>query len=189
MLIRVRKLITVLSLVFSATVSASGWLDYELDIGDGYHIFRASSLEVSLTRNHEVIVSSDYYREIGPINGYVKSPTYIFLRTTGRKPGDQFQEIDATKAFYFVVHVDSTKVEGPLSADNFRRHPSVVAAGTFAWLKPQNPHFWRPLLGMLFFVLVSPPILYAKYWFVTVPLTGIAIYWFVLRRRRGYRPT
>ena len=192
------KLLAGLLLLYGGAVAATGWLDYELDIGNGYSIFRPSALDVSLARNHVVIVSRSNFSEIGPIVGYFNNHSHIFLRAVGWKrrnafPQDEFKEIDSSKEFFFVVHVRGGEVTGPLSRNAFLQNPVVTASGSFEWIKPKNPNFWLPLLGTVYFILLSIPILYVIYWYVSLPATVLMVYglvrWRAARRKRLLQPT
>lgn len=194
----VRKLLAGLLLLYGGAVAATGWLDYELDIGNGYGIFRPSALDVSLVRNHTIIVSHSSFSEIGPIVGYFNNQSHIFLRAIGWKPRssfpqDDFKEIDSSKEFYFVVRIKDGEVTGPLSQNAFVQNPAVAASGGFEWIRPKNPNFWLPLLGTLYFILLSIPILYVLYWYVSLPVTVLTIYclvrWRKARRKKLLQPT
>lgn len=178
--------IAAMLLLFSIAGHASGWHDFELDIGEGYSIFRANTFDISLSRNGQIIVSHYDFNEIGPIVGYFKNSAHILLKAAGWKPrklfpNDDFKDIDFSKSLYFVVRVQDGKVEGPLSEEEFDKNPSVIAIGNFEWTKPKNPNFWLPVLGTLFFILVSIPILYVKYWHISVPITVLIGYWWMRR--------
>ncbi|MHC4574182.1 MAG: hypothetical protein ACYS76_08630 [Planctomycetota bacterium] len=184
-----KVLVFIFYLVTSSGVFATGWNDYELDIGDGYSIVRANTFDVMLVRNKRIIVSNHNYGNIGPITHYHKNAKFILLRTAGWKPrslfeGDEFKKIDSTKTYYFVVKVTDGSVQGPLLGEAFLMHESVISVGNFDWIRPTNPNFWLPLAGTLYFVLLSIPILYVMHWYLTVPITLLVIYWLLKRSRR-----
>lgn len=184
--------IAALLLLFSIHGHASGWHDFELDIGDGYSIFRANAFDISLSRKGQIIVSHYDFNDIGPIVGYSKDSAHILLKAAGWKPrnlfpNDDFREIDSSKSFYFVVRVQDGKVEGPLSEQEFGKSPAVVATGRFEWTKPKNPNVLLPVLGTLFFILLSIPILYVQYWYISIPITVLISYWLMRRYKTKHK--
>ena len=52
-------------LLFSSSLLATGWNDYSLDIGDGYMVFRANSMDVSIGKvaGEGLILYPDDYEE------------------------------------------------------------------------------------------------------------------------------
>lgn len=164
-------------LIFCTSVaSASGWHDYNLEIGDGYSIFKANSFDVNLAKNMSILVSNHRFDEIGPITHYYKDNQHIFLKTTGWRyrdlfDGDTFKEIDRTKEYYFIASVSESNIKGPLSNKAFSMETEVTEKENINWVVPKNPNFWTPLLGTLLFILVGLAFSYLKYWFVTVPVT------------------
>lgn len=168
---------------------ATGWLDYELELDDGYAIVRANAFDVMLTHNETVLISHHDFPQIGPITQYAQQQGHaLFVQTAGWSPrhlfeGDTFKEVDLTQQFYFIVTGETPAIEGPLNDAAFNAHPLVVASAPLSWGRPKNPHVWRPLLGTLVFVALSIPILYMKYALVTVPVTLLLIGLLVRRRK------
>jgi hypothetical protein len=66
---------------------ASGWNDFEHDIGDGYHVIKMSSLEVSIGRDKgPLVLCGSKGSAIGSVNRYMATPDHSLVRTLGRKP-------------------------------------------------------------------------------------------------------
>jgi len=179
-------------LLCASNLFATGWLDYKLDIGDGYSILRANSFDVMLLKNGESIISNHEYDSIGPITHYFKDSNHIFLKTAGWRfrnlfKGDQFKKIDSSKEYFFVVEITDGEISGPLTRAEFLDNDVVVRAGNIDWARPRNPSFWHPVLGFLLFVLLSIPLMYVKYWYTTMPATALVTLWVFTRWRRRSR--
>ena len=99
-----RSLLSVLLLLLSgANLYASGWNDYELDIGDGYSVFRMNSMDVCIgTKGGSLILYPSDYKHVGPVIDYQMLEKYILTKNAGVNPrnlfeGDTFEDIDYTK--------------------------------------------------------------------------------------------
>lgn len=172
--------------------SAQGWRDYSLDIGDGYHIFRANSMDVCIGKTDgSLILSPRDYNNVGPLYRYLTTPEHILTTNHGRTPrdafeGDEFEEIDSSQKFYFVIFKENDEVIGPLSETDFLRQPEVAGLGSLDWKTPKNPDFWLPISGSLIFIAISIPILAVIYWWITIPLFIGLIFLIrdIIRRRK-----
>lgn len=160
------KAIVPVFLLMCSCCFASGWHDFELDIGDGYTICRTSTMHISLgkTSGGSFVLSPSRYDGVGPIVSYSNTTKFIFTRNIGRQDrnlfaGDTFQNPDSTKEYYFIVSKEDDSVIGPLSEADFVNHPNVLSVGSIEWTVPKNPDFWGPLLGNLYFCVLSIPIL------------------------------
>lgn len=126
----------------SSSVFATGWNDYELDIGDGFHIVRCNSLDVCLAdSSNQLIYHPEKFDSSGPINAYSVSPNAILLRTYGRTPrnlfaGDTFENVDTRKEYFFVYDRSTQSLSNPLSAND----PLLVGFGSINWTRPKNPN-------------------------------------------------
>jgi hypothetical protein len=179
-----RSIVTwVVFLALPSVCLASGWNDYELDIGDGYRIVKCNSLEVILTRKDgPILIMPRPNDSVGPIAGYCVTAGRIFTKNHGRTcrfQGDPGRDIDTTTQFYFIVSKADDKVTGPLSEAEFARHSAVVRTGTIDWKRPRNPNILLPLAGSLFFLTFALPFLAIRYWWVSVPLLFALYYWLV----------
>ncbi|MCL4473909.1 MAG: hypothetical protein M1539_02960 [Actinobacteria bacterium] len=117
-----KRIAIVLTLLLLAPFClATGWNDYTLDIGDGYDVFRANSLDVCIGKSSgSLILCPSNYDNVGPIDQYITTPQHIFTKNLGRKPrnlfeGDTFQDIDSSKTFYFIIYKANDEVIGPLT--------------------------------------------------------------------------
>jgi hypothetical protein len=152
------------SIAASQNAFASGWNDYQLDIGDGFRIVRCNSLDVCLADSTgSVLYAPDSFESTGPINGYYITPTAILLRTYGRAPrnhfpGDTFENVDTSRQFYLAYDRLSKKLSRPTNT------PSDLNAlhGTLHWTAPSNPNPTSlvGLTALLFamFVFIGGPI-------------------------------
>jgi hypothetical protein len=139
---------------------AQGFLDYERDIGDGYQIFRANSLEVCIAKSGgSIVLHPRDYPQVGPVVEYATTPELILTKNIGRKPrnrfaGDTLDELDHTKSFCFIIQKGTDKVTGPLSPAELADHPLVRPLGKIRWQEPSNPIFGLPLLGIAIVLLL-----------------------------------
>lgn len=170
------RLLTLAAVALLASLaSAQGWTDYSLDIGDGYQIVRANSIDIMLCRDSAIVLDRDKGPNLGPIVGYAKTPTHILTKHAGTKPrnlfeGDTFLEVDATKTFYCIVPKGSEDGYGPYNESEFYARPELAGITQVDWTAPHNPNIIAPLLGALFFLAISIPILV-----VGKPLVGIPL--------------
>jgi hypothetical protein len=178
-------------LLLAPSCLATGWSDFELDIGDGYRVFRANSMDVGIgTADGRIILNPNDYEGVGPVSRYITTPTLILTKNLGRKArnlfkGDTFEDVDPAKEFYFVIVKGTNDVRGPYSQAEFATLPDVVNLGKLDWRVPRNPSFWLPLLGGLVFIAVVIPILAVRYFWITIPLLlGLVLLVGRLRKQR-----
>jgi hypothetical protein len=182
-------------LLFYSPSFASGWHDFELDIGDGFSIIRANSLDVVLANSDGIIIHGPYdYEDVGPIIAYSMSGDYIYTKNVGRYKrnlfeGDTFEEVDYGKEFYFIVNKKSESIDGPLTETQFNLMHQELGGFKVKWEKPRNPNFLLPLIGDLMFLVFSFFILAGEYYYVSLPMLGLGIIVIaaLLKKRRAYR--
>lgn len=94
-----KRIAIILMLLMSASAClATGWHDYELDIGDGYTIFRANSFDLDISHDRRSLIGPNSFSEIGPVYGYCVTADFIFARAYGRNmrnlfEGDTFEDM------------------------------------------------------------------------------------------------
>lgn len=159
-----------LLLLLAPTGHASGWNDFVLDIGGGYHISKMSSLEVCIGKDRgPLILCGTRGSDIGPVNGYIVTPDHIFGRTLGRKPvahddGYVRDSVDVEQLHYFVIDKRTELLLGPFAQAGFEQRPEVAALGELDWELPTNPGAWLLIgvvavgLGIVLFILAMPVI-------------------------------
>ena len=193
-----------------------GWSDYRLQIDPGFEIIRANSLDVDLCRTGgSLVYFHGDYAGVGPIDGYVVTPTHIFTRHQGRVPrnlfaGDTFEDVDPSRTFYFVVDKVAAStpgkfgfakdvkingvpvaddrppdVFGPFDEPTFLRQPAVQAAAPIKWVEPSNPNAAAPLVGSLMFLAISAVVL----GWPIILLVVVVVVGYILWRRRGIPAT
>ena len=152
---------TLCSIALIATITAapnalaSGWNDYQLDIGEGFSIVRCNTLDVCLADSSGLILyAPDNFDSTGPINGYSITPTAILLRTYGRVPrnkfpNDSFENVDTSRQFYLEYDRLSKKLSKPTNS------VSALAEkhGMPRWKSPKNPNR-SSLVGLTVFCFV-----------------------------------
>jgi uncharacterized membrane protein len=186
-----RIFVILMLLLWSSVCFASGWNDFTLDIGDGYNVFRANSMDVCIGKEDgSLILYPDKYNNVGPVIRYITSPEFIFTKNLGRKPrnlfdGDTFQDIDSSQEFFFIISKGTDEVVGPLSASQFHSRPEVASLASLDWQIPKNPNFWLPLFGSLMFLAIAILILAIKYLWITVPV--IIVFVLLIRSLRKKR--
>jgi hypothetical protein len=150
---------------------ATGWNDFTLDIGDGYIVVRANSMDIGIAKaNLSGILNPANYPNVGPLIGYITTPKHILTKNLGRKQrnlfeGDSFRLIDRSREFYFVISKGTDEVIGPMSKDEFAKRPEVPCLGKLDWRTPKNPNFLRPIIGTIMFLVLAIPFLASKFFF------------------------
>ena len=170
------KRITIMLAVLLTTLvcHAVGWNDFTLDIGDGYNVFRANSMDVCIGKaDRSLILYPRDHDKVGPVVRYITTPDYILTKNFGRIPrnlfeGDTFQNVDPSQEYFFVIAKANDEVLGPFLEDEFMKRPEVTSLGDLDWLIPKNPNFWLPLFGSLMFLVIAIPILAIKFFWITV---------------------
>ena len=184
----------VLIILLTATnAHATGWLDYKLDIGDGYTIWRNNSIDINVANSEDRILIgfNDNNNPVGPVVAYAATDQFIFTRNLGKKQrnlfeGDTFQNVDPEQEYFFILTKKTDSVVGPLTNEKFNSRAEIKASSPIIWEIPQNPNFWLPLFGTLMFLLVSLPILAMKFSWITIPVSISIVFlvWHFRRKRR-----
>lgn len=171
------RIAVMLVILLSASVClASGWHDYTLDIGDGYIVFRANSMDVCIGRaGGSLILCPRDHDKVGPVVNYINTPDYILTMNLGRTPrnlfaGDTLEDVDSSQVLFFVIVKANDEVRGPFLADEFSQRTEVIGLGQLDWQTPENPDFWTPLLGNLMFLAFIIRILAIEFFWITIPL-------------------
>ena len=181
--------ITFAVLISACSCLASGWNDFRLDIGDGYTVYRANSMDVGIGKAGSLILYPRDDDNVGPVVGYITTPEYILTKNLGKTPRNLFEsdtaEVDASQEFFFVIAKGTDELHGPFSEDEFAKRPEVINLGQLDWQIPKNPNFWRPLLGSLWFLAFAIPFLAIKFFWITVPVViGLIVLIIYTRKRR-----
>ena len=183
--------ITFVVLMSACSCLASGWNDFTLDIGDGYEVFRANSMDVGIGKAGHLILYPRDDNSVGPVVRYITTPEYILTKNLGKTPrnlfgGDTAQEIDPSQQFFFVIAKGTDELHGPFSEDEFAKRPEVITLGQLDWQVPKNPNFCRPFLGGLWFLAFSILFLAIKFFWITVPVViGLIVLIIYNRKFRG----
>ena len=122
-------------LISASSCFATGWNDYQLDIGDGYIIYRHNSIEIGIGRIRGKTLTGGK-SHAGPLQEYAVTDDYIFAWHCGRRGRD----LDKTKEYWYVIEKITDKVVGPVSREKFNELPEVKAALELDWQRPKNPH-------------------------------------------------
>lgn len=194
--LKMNRILAILALMFLAgSAHASGWNDYSLDIGDGYKVFRANSLQVCIVKTAGSIVILDpmSYPEVGPVVAYDMKKDFILTKNAGRGrrnqfKGDTFDDVDYKRDWYFLIPKANNEPLGPYTKETFMRVLKEKGIEDVEWVEPQNPNFWTPLLGGLMFLMfyamifitVEIPFLAIKFFYVSIPLIAL-MYWGIIR--------
>ncbi len=194
--LKMNRILAILALMFLAgSAHASGWNDYSLDIGDGYKVFRADSMQVCIVRTADSIVILDpmSYPEVGPVVAYDMKKDFILTKNAGRGrrnqfKGDTFDDVDYKRDWYFLIPKANNEPLGPYTKETFMRVLKEKGIEDVEWVEPQNPNFWTPLLGGLMFLMfyamifitVEIPFLAIKFFYVSIPLIAL-MYWGIIR--------
>lgn len=141
-----RSLLAVLLFLGPSFGIASGWNDFEREIGFGFRIWKTDSFSVCLSfEAYSAIVCGDKDTgDYGPISGYVFTDTHLLVRTTGTKPGPnpgiKFTA-DWDREYFFIIEKRINNPLfyspiGPLEREEFHANPAVPAQ--VQWLLPSR---------------------------------------------------
>ncbi len=141
----------------SSGVSASGWNDFNVDIGQGFEISKTSALQVCIGKtNGALLVCPFKGDEFGPVSGYAFTKDNLLVKTYGAMPHPKAPEIltsDKEKDFYFLINKRSYEVIGPITSDQFYSRLEVPAQ--VVWERPENPNILGPVFGTLLFLVIA----------------------------------
>jgi uncharacterized membrane protein len=181
------RILAILTLIFiSGSVHAAGWNDYSLDIGDGYMVFRANSMDVSIGQTGgSLILYPQDYAGVGPVIAYDMKDNFILTKNAGSVPrnlfeGDTFENIDQGREWYFVIPKATNEPLGPYTKEAFMNVLREKTIQNVDWVEPRNPNFWTPVLGSLIFIAIAIPILAIKFFYVSIPLITLMA-WGIIR--------
>ena len=175
-------------------LQASGWNDFRLDIGDGYTVLRANSLDISIGKESGgIILWPLEYESVGPVVGYQMKENYILAKTAGRTlrnhfEGDTYENVDTGREFFFIIPKATDEPLGPFTEEAFTAVLKEKEIENEKWTRPVNPNFWTPLLGSLMFLAIAIPFLAIRYFYITIPIIILAIWAFRKLRTRKTEP-
>ena len=181
------RILAILALVFyTGSAHAAGWNDYSLDIGDGYMVFRANSMDVCIGQTDGILILYPQdFAEVGPVVAYDMRSDFILTKNAGRVPrnlfaDDTFENVDYGKEWYFLIPKATNKPLGPYTESAFLEILEEKGIQNIEWVNPRNPNFWTSLLGSLMFIAIAIPILALKFFYISIPLIALMV-WGVIR--------
>ncbi len=184
---KMNRILAILALVsISGSAHATGWNDYSLDIGDGYMIFRANSMEVCIGQTGgSLILYPQDFAEVGPVVAYDMKSEFILTKNAGRVlrdlfEGDTFENVDYGKEWYFLIPKTTNEPLGPFTKTAFLDAIKGKGIQNIEWVEPRNPNFWTPLLGNLMFIAIAIPILAIKFFYISISLIALMV-WGIIR--------
>ena len=176
--------------IMAANVHASGWNDYELDIGDGYTVFRANSMDVCIGKQRGTLVLSPHdFVDVGPVIAYQMLNRFILTKNAGSQPrnlfeGDTFQDVDYEKEWFFIIPKVTNQPLGPYHQKEFDKKLTELGIHQTGWLTPRNPNFWIAFFGILMFIVIAIPFLAVKFFYISIPCLVLLAWRYRVRRRR-----
>ena len=135
MITLIRYLLVSIFALWPSLGLASGWNDFEREIGYGFRIWKTDSFSVCLSfKQHSAIVCGDT-GDYGPISGYAFTDKHLLVRTTGTKPSEHFAmkfTSDWSREYFFIVkkrinNPYGYSPVGPLERAAFHANPAVPA--------------------------------------------------------------
>ncbi|HSV99166.1 MAG TPA: hypothetical protein VLI39_03275 [Sedimentisphaerales bacterium] len=156
----------VVLLLLPGGAKAAPWSNYELAIGDGYSVLKDMDDAILRDGQRSVLSLRDYPGMYSCIEEYTATAAHIFVQGSRIRVGGRA----AQKAF-FILAKGSDSVFGPLSREEFELHPVVREAGDLAWIEPQHPHPWQPLVVLFLGPLIDPFLRVAGSPWFYMPLT------------------
>jgi hypothetical protein len=146
-MIRMVGLAWLMWLILPTSAFATGWTDYEIDIGDGYSIvrpyYRCHALVVP---NGEVRLISEHLPGVAGFQFYSVTPTSIYLKCL--IDSGTPQAVNPARV-YLIVSKQSFDVSGLLTVGEFAADPAVIADPP-RWKAVRNPLFeWLMGFGLV----------------------------------------
>jgi hypothetical protein len=125
--------------LFCLFIVSCGGSDYEKDIGDGYMVYRASSLDIILGKNGYGVLSPDRYDEVGPLFGVQNLKDIIVAKAYGKTlrksyEGDKNFVKDTTKKYWFILEKKDDNITGPLTKDEFTKEVKLRNETLEKWI-------------------------------------------------------
>lgn len=136
--------------LWSACSLASGWNDFQRDIGHGFVLWKASSFHVCIDQRVGSSDRSFYTTQVcgdinkgdyGPVSGYFFTDTHLLVRTHGakRSGNDEYFTRDTAREHFFILpkktpQHDRQSVIKPLDRDEFYGNPAVPT--DIQWQRP-----------------------------------------------------
>ncbi len=164
------------------SMHGQGWNDYQLDIGDGYMVFRSNSMDVGIGREdgRSILHPGDHER-VGPVVAYQVLEGYILTKNAGSSPrdlfeGDTYENVDHETKWFFVIPKDTESPLGPFNEIQFQATVERLELVPGEWLRPRNPEIIAPLLGSLLFLAMALPIIAIKYFYISIPVFCLLIW-------------
>jgi len=136
MTITIKHLLVGFIALWSTCGIASGWNDFERDIGHGYRLSKTDSFYVCIYQlNSGVGVCGDKRKgDYGPVSGYFFTDKHLLVRTHGAKPQEnsEYFETDIDREHFFIIKRKLPSrgrhsAIGPLDRDEFYNNPVVPA--------------------------------------------------------------
>lgn len=162
--------------------------DYGVDLGDGYILFYANSIDVSIIKakpTGQITFKCPKSENTGPIAKYVNSPKYILAIRYGLNYDDELSpEIDPKRQAYYIIVKKTEEIIGPLKKEEFEERPEVKSVGMLKW-ETAKEEFWYSLLKSIVFLpglFLLIPILAIKYYWITIPFVIVA---FLIIKRKN----
>jgi hypothetical protein len=183
---------TCLVLLSASRCFASGWNDFELDLGDGYKLVRCNTTDIRIWDPNGLLLcprASD--GGVGPVVGYIVTPKHILAKTWGRTrrnlfEGDTYEQPDSAHEFFYVIPKGSGAVIGPLAEQDFAKRPEVIGLKSLDWKIPENPH---PQPAPLSFWIMASVAVAVRYGWPIIPVILGAIILIAHVRRARRRKT
>ena len=128
---------------------ASGWNDFQRDIGHGFLLWKADSFDVCIQQRGQPdqgftsaqVCGSKHKGDYGPVSGYFFTDEHLLVRTHGAKPSEipGLFTTDTSREHFFIIPKQVPEpfeysVTPPLVRDEFYRNPAVPA--DIQWERP-----------------------------------------------------
>lgn len=168
---------------------ASGWNDFELDLGDGYKIVRCNPTSSSVCDSKGMVLCPRASDEgVGPVVAYIVTPKHILAKAWGRPldvhfEGDNHDRPVSSHEFFYLITKGSDEVIGPLGEQDFAKRPEVVGLMPLNWKTPENPHPQPAPPSLWVFYAIALAVGYG-WLIIPVSLGAIILIAYVRRARR-----
>ena len=135
MIIPIRYLLSVLVAMWPSMGFATGWTDFERDIGHGFRISNYNLVCLYYDKSSALVCGDQETGDYGTISGFAFTDKHLLVRTTGTKPSGHeafnFTNDWDRELFFIVDRRISNPYRytplGPLDSVAFKANPAVPA--------------------------------------------------------------